>query len=290
MKDINFEKEFHSIKEFAEFVGITEKTLRRYDDEDIFAPAKRDGDGERNKYRFYSPIQITTIKMIRVLTEIGVSFDTIRELKHNRTPEKLLKLLRQHKNQIADNINVLQEVYSIISTYNELLYDAISVTETEITVTEMPKRNIILGELTDFNETAGFYREFVRFCRTNHEPNLNMSYPVGGYWDNITSFFNEPAQPARFFSLDPNGNDYMPAGLYLVGYTRGYYGQTNDLPKRMAAYAKNNGLKFEGPVYNIYLTDALSEIDRDQYLLQVSASVVETRHSKSRHPQYYFKK
>lgn len=74
----------------------------------------------------------------------------------------------------------------------------------------------------------------------------------------------------------------MPAGLYLVGYTHGYYGQTNDLPGKMAAYAKKHGLVFNGAVYNIYLTDETSVIDPDQYLLQVSASVSETRRVPSR--------
>ena len=73
-------------------------------------------------------------------------------------------------------------------------------------------------------------------------------------------------------------------GLYLIGYTRGYYGETNDLPNRMTAFAKKNGLIFNGPVYNIYLYDEMSVADANQYLLQVSASVKETRRVKSRRP------
>jgi effector-binding domain-containing protein len=97
-------------------------------------------------------------------------------------------------------------------------------------------------------------------------------------------FLNEPSQPTRFFSLDPNGKEKQPKGLYLTGYTRGYYGQTNDLPKRMAAFAKKNRLVFTGPVYNIYLFDEMSITDMNQYLLQVSASVKETRRVPSRRP------
>ena len=171
----------------------------------------------------------------------------------------------------------------VISTFNELLYEAVSASETEITVLEMSEKQIILGDITDFTGTTDFYSEFLRFCRGQYEPNLNLSYPVGGYWESMTTFLDEPSRPTRFFSLDPKGYEQKAAGLYLVGYTRGYYGQTNNLPKQMAAYAKKHGLAFNGPVYNIYLADEISVIDPNQYLLQVSASVREMRHISSYH-------
>ena len=72
----------------------------------------------------------------------------------------------------------------------------------------------------------------------------------------------------------------------MVGYTRGYYSRTNDLPARMAEFAKKNGLLFNGPVYNIYLFDEVSVVDPDWYLLQASASVRETRRVPSRRPYH----
>jgi hypothetical protein len=93
----------------------------------------------------------------------------------------------------------------------------------------------------------------------------------------MEAFLGEPSRPVRFFALDPKGNEQKTGGLYLVGYTRGYYGKTNDLPERMAAAAKEKGLVFNGPVYNLYLFDEFSTSDPEQYLLQVSASVKETR-------------
>jgi effector-binding domain-containing protein len=93
----------------------------------------------------------------------------------------------------------------------------------------------------------------------------------------MDEFLHQPSKPTRFFSIDPKGRQKKPAGLYLVGYTRGYYGQTGDLPQRMADYAMTNGLAFSGPVYNIYLSAEISEDDPDNYLLQVSASVSEPR-------------
>jgi hypothetical protein len=195
-----------------------------------------------------------------------------------------MKLLCKHRDIVADEIRFLQDVFSVIGTFSELLSEGISATEPEIRVSEMPERRITLGDTNDFNGSAGFYREFTRFCDAPHEPKLNLSYPVGGYFDSMDVFMNEPARPTRFFSLNPNGNDLKPAGMYLIGYTRGYYGRTNDLPQRMARFAKKSGVVFNGPVYNTYLFDEISVTDPEQYLLQVSASVREIRRAPSRRP------
>ncbi|GHV43894.1 hypothetical protein FACS189490_14130 [Clostridia bacterium] len=99
----------------------------------------------------------------------------------------------------------------------------------------------------------------------------------------MEAFLSDTSRPTRFFSRDPIGNEAISEGLYLTGYTRGYFGQTNGLPQRMADYAEKNGLTFIGPVYNTYLLDELSVKDHKQYLLQVSVSVSEARRDPVNH-------
>jgi len=133
-----------------------------------------------------------------------------------------------------------------------------------------------------------FYREFNRFCHSLKEPRLNLAYPIGGFFESMGAFLDHPPKPTRFFSLDPNGRDVKAAGLYLVGYTRGYYGETNDLPERMAAYAEENGITFTGSVYNIYLFNEVSVNDPKQYLLQTSAEVSKTQTTSNHHSHSRF--
>jgi len=105
-------KDFMNITEFSKLIGIPASKLRYYDKMGIFAPAAY-GEGRANRYRYYSHTQATTIKMIRMLTEIGVSLDTIRELVRDRTPEKLMKLLAKNKRIVANEISYLQEIFSV---------------------------------------------------------------------------------------------------------------------------------------------------------------------------------
>jgi DNA-binding transcriptional MerR regulator len=275
-------EDYLSIGEFARIVGISRDSLRVCDNKGIFSPAMR-GNGLENDYRYYAPMQTTTIKMIRILTKIGVSHSTIRELAKDRTPEKLIKLLRKQKEELAGDIRFLREAHSVIAMFLDFITEGLLADESEICVRECPERRIVLGESNDYGDGKGFYGAFARFCAARHTPELNLSYPIGGYFDGMDRFLDASSRPARFFSHDPQGNETISGGLYLTGCTRGYYGQTNGLPERMADYADKNGLTFTGPVYNTYLLDELSTTDPEQYLLQASASVSEARRDPMSH-------
>jgi hypothetical protein len=195
----------------------------------------------------------------------------------------LIKLLRKQKEELAGEIRFLSEAHSVIAMFLDFITEGLLAEESEIFVRESPEKRIVLGEPNEYGDDEGFYGAFARFCTARHTPELNLSYPIGGYFDSMERFLDAPSRPARFFSHDPTGKETISEGLYLTGYTRGYYGRTNDIPRRMAVYAERNGLTFDGPVYNTYLLDELSMTDPEQYLLQVSASVSEARRDPMAH-------
>jgi DNA-binding transcriptional MerR regulator len=266
---------YMSIKEFSEQVEMPKSTLRHYDKIGVFRPFKR-GFGAKNGYRYYSPEQITAIKMVGVLTEIGVSLETIKDLQE-RTPADMILLLNEIKENIHTKIGLIQEDLAIIDTFMELISEGISVNESEISVRLMPEKRLILGDENVFDEPDDFYREFSRFRKIPYDPPMNTSYPVGGYWPSMAEFLEQPSLPVYFFSFDPKGNERRPEGLYITGYTRGYYGQTGDLPQRIVEFAEKDGLSFDGEVFGIYLFDEISMTDPNQYLLQICAAVKEAR-------------
>ena len=268
---------FLTIKAFSKLVGISANSLRHYDKIALLIPAER-GNESANKYRYYSPAQISEANLIRVLTGVGIPLETIKELMQDRTPEKMIKLFSQNRNRIAAELRFMKEMLSVINTRCEMLFEAISAAESDISILEMPEKRIILGDTTDPSCQTDYLAEYIRFCSTSHLPTLNLSYPVGGYFENMAAFLNEPTRPTRLFSLDPKGYERMEAGLFLIGHSRSNHGQVNDLPERMAAFAKKNGLVFNGPVYSILLVDEISEINPENYLLRVVASISEMRH------------
>jgi len=274
--------DFLTINEFSKLVGISTDSLRHYDRIELFTPVERGGRYE-NKYRYYSPTQIPEANLIRILTGTGTPLETIRELIQDRTLDKMIKLFSQNRNRLTAEIRFKQEVLSVINARSEMLLEAVRKTETDISIEEMPEERIILGDTTDPSSQTDYLDEYIRFCNAPHVPTLNLSYPVGGYFENMAAYSNEPSRPARLFSLDPKGNERKEAGLFLIGYSRGNYGQANDLPERMSAFAKNNDLIFDGSVYSVLIIDEISETNPENYLLRVFASIRETRHLPPNH-------
>lgn len=257
------------IREFAEVTGIPASTLRYYDDSGLFRPVHRDTSG----YRYYEPMQIVTVKFIRVLIDCGLSLKAIKKLAEDRSPEEMIRMLHTQALKLDREIIRMGEDRAVLSTFLDLMTAGLMAREDEITIEEMPKMRIALGAGNRFNEEdLLFYKTFVRFLRET--PGINPSYPVGGYFGSLREWAHNPSEPDRFFSVDPRGPDEKPEGYYLVGYTRGYYGETGDLPERMLNYADRHGIVTQGPLYNIYLHDEVSVKDARSYLMQASVLVL----------------
>ncbi|MDR1669067.1 MAG: MerR family transcriptional regulator, partial [Oscillospiraceae bacterium] len=248
-------KEFLTIKEFSRLSGIQQTTLRYWDEIGIFSPVKRNPD---NNYRYYAPEQIIAVNFITVLSGLNIPLKMIGAISSERTPENVMHLIERQESQLDMEMQRLRECYSIMHTRLELIRYGMRLVaekntgtgEGSITLQRRDRRAFILGPPNAFGKDETFIEPFMRFCRQSEEMRVNLSYPVGGYHTDINSYLKTPGQPERFISLDPTGNRYRAEGLYLVGFFRGNYGETGDLPERMDRYIKEHKLKVSGPVYS----------------------------------------
>ena len=258
-----------SIKEFSKFTGIKQSTLRYYDEIGLFQPVLR-GD---NNYRYYSAQQITTVNLINVLATLDIPRKEIVKLANNRTPVSILKLFSEQEELLNAEMRRITESHSIIQTFRKLIEEGNRAKENEICECELSRLPLSIGPPNHFPENEQFYHTFVNYCAHAKEMNVNLSFPIGGYYENIDSLISEPSHPSNFFSIAPNGTSEKPAGRYLVGYARGYYGDMGDLPQRIYDYAKENGISLKGPMYAIYLHDEISSLEPDEYLVQISTLI-----------------
>jgi DNA-binding transcriptional MerR regulator len=259
-------------REFSRITNIPISTLRYYDDIGLLVPVLR----AENGYRYYAPHQIVAVKFILVLIDCGLPLKTISEFEANRTPKSLALFLHNQRLQMDREMKRILGDRAVMDVVLNLLTVGLVADEDAITVEQMPAMPIRVGVANDFKaDDYLFYREYIRFLQET--PQVNFSYPVGGLFTDMARWRSASSQPSHFFSIDPEGKDEKPAGTYLVGYIRGYYGQTDDLPERMAAYAKMHRWEFCGPVYNIYVQSEISVKDPDRYLMQASVPVVKAQ-------------
>jgi DNA-binding transcriptional MerR regulator len=255
-----------SIKEFSLTVGIKQSVLRYYDEIDLFKPSGR---GENN-YRYYTLDQIQIIKLIETLRGLRVPLKQIKQQLDERDPDQMLLLLSNQEARLNRELKLLQESFTLIHTLRLLIQGSIPDDEKRIEVRFNESSRISLGPLNHFLEGEDYHRVFSEFYQHALERNMNISYPIGGYFDSFEEFLASPSRPKRYFLLDPDGKDIRPAGSYLVAYHRGDYGEMGNLPERLAAYVQENNVVLTGPVYQVYPISELYTKDSDDYLLRTT--------------------
>jgi hypothetical protein len=114
--------------------------------------------------------------------------------------------------------------------------------------------------------------EFYEFCRV-YDETLDLNYPVWGVFSEQRIKTRDWSLPDRFYFKMPGAPDRKPAGLYLVGYTRGYYGNSDALYTKMMDYIEENDIEICGPAYETYPLNEISVVDTNNYLIRISISV-----------------
>lgn len=91
-----------TIGEYSRLTHIPAKTLRYYDDIDLFKPAYVDS---LTGYRYYSVEQLPRLYRILSLKELGLSLNQIRDvLNENLSPEQMRGMLRLKEIQLQETI------------------------------------------------------------------------------------------------------------------------------------------------------------------------------------------
>jgi len=263
-------KDLMSIHEFSLLVGVDVSTLHYWDEIGVFTPIERNAE---NNYRYYSTAQVPALNFVTTLSELDVPLKTIAELRQERSPENILKLLEKKERELDMQLRAIRLRSSIIHTRQELIRYGLVADENRISVLHRDEKAIILWSRNVYRDGDTFIDPLAAFIKRAAEMRINLSFPVGGYWDDMRSFMREPSRPDCFFSIDPTGGHMRKAGDYIIGFARGYYGEIGDLPGRMAAYAEENALAVSGPVYTMYLHEEICTSDRTRYLSQTCVAV-----------------
>ena len=270
-------KDFYSIREFSKISGVDSSKLRYWDEIGLFSPIKRNPE---NNYRYYSPVQLLALNFVTTLSDLGIPLKNIAKLRSKRNSEDLLKILEKRERELDMELCTLRLRSSIIHARQELIRYGLKVDDARISVAHAEEKALILWPRNEYREGDTFMEPLAAFINKSSEYFVNLSFPVGGYWESMGSFLKEPSRPDHFFSIDPVGTYVKKEGEYLTGFARGYYAELGDLPERMESYAKENSLTVSGPVYTMYLHEEICMQDPTQYLAQSCVAVSKSRRNR----------
>ena len=100
------DKTLFQIGEITKILGVTRKTLLVYEDMGLLTPAFKDPD---SGYRYYSADNMTQIRSIRSLQELGLTLKEIAEYYYDTDNiDAHLQRLTDLRNQLDKNIHILQ--------------------------------------------------------------------------------------------------------------------------------------------------------------------------------------
>ncbi|MDR0196609.1 MAG: MerR family transcriptional regulator [Oscillospiraceae bacterium] len=263
---------FLSISDFADYSRTTRDALLYYDKIGLISPARR---GENN-YRLYSVTQVGAVNMVRILRELGMSLDDIRNLQKRRTPKTVSDMLASQIEKIDTKLNEWNRARKLLFTMRKVIQSASNIDENEIVVRFMPAESIVLGELNDYSRGRNDYdalTDFYHAVREKH-PDLDMNYPVWGVFSKAQIRRRDYSWPERYYFYNPEGHDKRPAAMYAIGYARGGYGKSDDLFKRLLNYIRINNLVIYGDSYKEYPLNEVCVPNEDDYLIRVMIPVL----------------
>ncbi|MCL2766349.1 MAG: MerR family transcriptional regulator [Peptococcaceae bacterium] len=272
-----------SISDFAKFSRITRDTLLYYDRIGLLSPTSR---GE-NDYRYYSSRQLALVNVIRTLKRLGMTLDDIKDLKDRRTPELADEVFERQIEKIDQRIGEWIRARKLLLTLKQTINSVKSINEEDITIQFLPMEPLMLGEINDYSQGCSDYDALLNFYNKVSEkyPEMDLNYSVWATYSGERIKNGDWVWPDRYYFNNPEGPDKRPAALYAIGYTRGGYGQNDELYKRLLAYIDNNGFEVSGDAYEEYPLNEVCIAKDDNYLIRILITVCEKTRTKENAPQ-----
>ena len=216
-------KEFFTIGEISKLFNINRKTLRYYDEIDLFKPSYVD---EHNKYRYYSIDQFECLETIQYLKELGLTLNKIKyhlntlnlssivdSLEYqNQIIEEKIKELRGMQEKINNKIFQIQDAtkLDLLENIRELDFEQrcvieykenISYRDVELLVRKLAKISQYKVSLTYGDVGISISKENLKNKKYTEYNRAFVVVEEGQYEKNIVKIFPK----SKYLSIRYNG-------------------------------------------------------------------------------------
>ncbi len=266
-------KIYFSTGKFAKLFGISKKTLFYYDEIDLFKPEKILPNG----YRLYSNAQIELLNAIYTLKDVGMNLKEIKRFIDKRNSKDIINILNFEVNELKKEIerlelkkqNLLNKIKIINEGENSNSNIYLETQEEEYAIFSKKLNN--KKDFFDLEE----YLYHLTYCFDN---NLNIGYPVGITISKENLEKGNFTEYERYFTKvnkNPSiqGIETKKQGLYVVGYSKGYYDKTPIVYKKIFDFLNQNNLIISGCSYEQVLIDEFVTPNIENYITKISIPV-----------------
>jgi len=250
-------KNLFSIGEIAKAVGITRKTILGYETKGLIEPDKKEGSTGN---RYYTIDTFTKVRTIRILQNLGLTLDEIREY-YNGTTD--LQPMIQRLEKMRDELNLTIE--KLKERTREKGGDIKEITiEPQTVYCRVYNATSVADKTNLLRDTA---LEAMRLYETDTRKRLYF-----------TEYSSKSPMDINYCVAIPDGceGEYVKVLPELKGISFFHHGAYEEIPearKRLISYAEENNLKLSGVFRNVYLEGPPQHKDKSKFITQIIALI-----------------
>lgn len=122
-------KEHWKVGELAELTGLTIRTLRYYDQIQLFSPSEYTDSG----HRLYTKTDLSNLQQILSLKQMGLALEDIKEIMKDKAENSAINIIETQINRLREDIQVQQNLLNELEVTAKIIRDKDMVSVKEIT-------------------------------------------------------------------------------------------------------------------------------------------------------------
>lgn len=265
-------KDLFTIGELSKLFNINIKTLRYYDEIDLFKPIFIDS---TNKYRYYSTEQFEQLNTIMYLKALEMSLSTIKFHLNKRSIDNITELFEKQKEITEDKIKELEKTKKKIENRLRQINDAKQYNKLDvIQEIEFNDRTIILLKqkiksdkdlelsIRDLenkaNENASIFNGKVGVSISLD----NLKNKVFDEYDSIFSFAEDEKYNKKLVKI-------LPKGTYVTIRFNGTHKSSPMYYEKLLRYIEKNGYMIRDDSIEITLIDFALTDKREEFITEI---------------------
>ena len=246
-----------TIGEIAKAVGITRKTILGYEEKGIIVPDKKDSNTAN---RYYTIDTFTKVRTIRILQNLGLTLDEIREYYSGTTDlQPMIKRLEKMRDELNLTIEKLKErTCEKGNNVKEITIEPQTVyCRTYNSTSIADKTNLLRDTALEAMKTYGTdTTRRMYFTEYSADAPQKISYCVA-----------VPAGSKGKYIIN------IPKHKAISFFHHGAYENIPEAIKRLVSYADENKIKLTGAFRNLYLEGPPQHKDKSKFITQIIAII-----------------
>ena len=256
--------------QFAKLHNVNKRTLHYYDSIGLFSPQYKGANG----YRYYTYSQSIDFEYIRMLKEIHLSIEEMKEFVHAFQEQMFLDTVSRKQKEIDIEIRKLKKAKAILEQKKEHLLLCQTVKDMQIDIVDCKEEYLLTVPYPFGDDTL---TQVFQYIQSVWQPEQYRA-GVGSYisLEKIKAKRFESYDGFYTLASDHRKQDHVllkPKGAYLCGYVKGEWDRLPELYERMLDYACCHRLQLAGYSFERELNDYAFTSEKHS-ITQVSIQVV----------------